>query len=61
VGGHSAGDRGALAALALQRYVIIPRPRSAGAWTAIVGGLALAGDRVANQAASKTTSGWRIP
>jgi hypothetical protein len=44
---------GALAALALQRYVIILSTAFGGAWTAIVGGLALAGDRVANQAASK--------
>jgi Domain of unknown function (DUF4203) len=41
---------GALGALALQRYVIILSTAFGGAWTAIVGGLALAGDRLANQA-----------
>jgi hypothetical protein len=41
---------GALGALALQRYVIIISTAFGGAWTAIVGGLALAGDRLANQA-----------
>jgi Domain of unknown function (DUF4203) len=44
---------GALGALALQRYVIIISTAFGGAWTAIVGGLALAGDRVAGQAAAK--------
>jgi hypothetical protein len=43
---------GALGALALQRYVIIAATAFGGAWTAIVGGLALAGDRVPAQAAS---------
>ena len=38
---------GAMAALALQRYVIVVATAFGGAWTAIVGGLALAGDRVA--------------
>jgi hypothetical protein len=41
---------GALGALALQRYVIIISTAFGGAWTAIVGGLTLAGDRLANQA-----------
>ena len=36
---------GALCALALQRYVIIVSTAFGGAWTTIVGGLALAGDR----------------
>ena len=51
---------GALGALALQRYVIIVSTAFGGAWTAIVGGLALAGDRLAGQARRATTSGWRI-
>jgi hypothetical protein len=38
---------GALLALALQRYVIIASTAFGGAWTTIVGGLALAGDRTA--------------
>jgi len=42
---------GALAALALQRYVIIVSTAFGGAWTAIVGALALKGDRAAGQAA----------
>jgi hypothetical protein len=42
---------GALGALALQRYVIIVATAFGGAWTAIVGGIALAGDRVAGHAA----------
>jgi hypothetical protein len=45
---------GALGALALQRYVIIISTAFGGAWTAIVGGLALAGDRVAGQAAARS-------
>ena len=44
---------GALVALALQRYVIVISTAFGGAWTAIVGGLALAGDRVAGQAAAR--------
>jgi len=44
---------GALGALALQRYVIILSTAFGGAWTVIVGGFALAGDRVASQAAVK--------
>jgi Domain of unknown function (DUF4203) len=44
---------GALGALALQRYVIILSTAFGGAWTAIVGGLALAGDRVAGQATAR--------
>jgi uncharacterized protein DUF4203 len=42
---------GALAALALQRYVIIVATAFGGAWTTMVGGLALAGNRIAGQAA----------
>jgi hypothetical protein len=38
---------GALVALALQRYVIVLATAFGGAWTALVGALALAGDRVA--------------
>jgi hypothetical protein len=41
---------GALAALALQRYVIIGSTAFAGAWTAIVGAATLAGRRVAADA-----------
>jgi hypothetical protein len=44
---------GALAALALQRYVIITTTAFGGAWTAIVGGLALMGDRLAIEAAAR--------
>ena len=44
---------GALAALALQRYVIIISTALGGAWTALVGGLALAGDRLAIEAATR--------
>jgi hypothetical protein len=42
---------GALGALALQRYVIIASTGFGGAWTTIVGALALAGDRTAVSAA----------
>ena len=44
---------GALGALALQRYVIIISTALGGAWTAIVGGVALAGDRIAVEAAAR--------
>ena len=44
---------GALAALALQRYVIIVSTAFGGAWTAIVGALALKGERVASQATDR--------
>ena len=43
---------GALTALAVRRYVLIMTTSFAGAWTAIVGGLALAGDSAAVAAAS---------
>jgi hypothetical protein len=41
---------GALGALALQRYVIVAATAFGGAWTAIVGALALVGDRLAIEA-----------
>jgi hypothetical protein len=43
---------GSIGALMLQRYVIIVATAFGGAWTALVGGLALAGDRGAARAAS---------
>lgn len=45
---------GALGALALQRYVIIGATAFGGAWTIIVGALALTGTRVAVDAAART-------
>jgi hypothetical protein len=44
---------GAVAALALQRYVIIGATAFGGAWTIIVGALALAGNRVEINAAAR--------
>lgn len=44
---------GALAALALQRYVIVGATAFGGAWTIIVGALALAGNRVSVDAAAR--------
>ena len=44
---------GALGALALQRYVIVVATGFGGAWTAIVGGLALMGDRLAVEATAR--------
>jgi hypothetical protein len=44
---------GALGALALQRYVIITATSFGGAWTTIVGALALLGDRLAVEAAAR--------
>ena len=44
---------GALCAMALQRYVIILATAFGGAWTALVGALAIAGNR-----AAQTTDGW---
>jgi hypothetical protein len=44
---------GALGALALQRYVIIAATSFGGAWTALVGALALQGDKVAVEAAAR--------
>lgn len=43
----------AAAAMALQKYVIVVSTAFGGAWTVLVGGLALAGTRVAVQAAEK--------
>jgi len=43
---------GAIGALLLQRYVIIVATAFGGAWTIIVGGLAIAGDRVLARAAA---------
>ena len=45
---------GALGALALQRYVIIVSTAFGGAWTTIVGALALSGDRTAVSAAGRS-------
>ncbi len=42
---------GALAAMAVQRHVVIAATAMAGAWTLIAGGLALASDRTARAAA----------
>jgi hypothetical protein len=49
----AAAIAGAAAAMALQRYVIIFSTAFGGAWTVVVGGLALAGDRAATRAAEK--------
>jgi hypothetical protein len=43
---------GAIIAMMLQRYVIIVSTAFSGAWTMIVGGLALAGNRAAERAAA---------
>jgi len=43
---------GSITAMFLQRYVIIVATAFGGAWTVIVGGLAIAGDRTAAKAAS---------
>ena len=43
---------GAIIAMILQRYVIIVSTSFSGAWTMIVGGLALAGNRAAERAAA---------
>jgi hypothetical protein len=43
---------GAVAAMQLQRYVIVTGTAFGGAWTALVGALALAGDKAAAAAAS---------
>jgi hypothetical protein len=42
---------GAIAAMVLQRYVIVMSTAFGGAWTMILGGLALAGERVAARTA----------
>jgi hypothetical protein len=44
---------GALGALAVQRYVIVISTAFGGAWTAIVGGFALAGERAAGRGAGR--------
>ena len=44
---------GALAALALQRYVIVAATGFGGAWTVMVGALALMGDKMAVEAAAR--------
>ncbi|HSL22788.1 MAG TPA: DUF4203 domain-containing protein [Vicinamibacterales bacterium] len=44
---------GAAAAMMLQRYVIIITTAFGGAWTVLVGGLALGGDRLARSAAAQ--------
>jgi hypothetical protein len=44
---------GAVAAMALQRYVIIVATAFGGAWTALVGGLSMIGNR-----AAQVTDGW---
>lgn len=49
----AAAVAGAAAAMALQQYVIIFTTAFGGAWTVIVGGLALAGDRAATVAAAQ--------
>jgi hypothetical protein len=45
---------GALGALALQRYVIVAATAFGGAWTIIVGALALMGNRLAVEAAARS-------
>jgi hypothetical protein len=50
---------GAVGAMMLQRWVIIVGTAFGGAWTAIVGGLALMGDRAA-QAAASTNNVWVV-
>jgi Domain of unknown function (DUF4203) len=45
---------GALGALALQRYVIVGATAFGGAWTIIVGALALTGHRAASEAAARS-------
>jgi hypothetical protein len=48
-----AGIAGAAVAMKLQRWVIIITTAFGGAWTVIVGGLAMAGDRAATRAAER--------
>jgi hypothetical protein len=43
---------GAVVAMALQRYVIIVSTACSGAWTLLIGGLAIAGNRAAERAAA---------
>jgi Domain of unknown function (DUF4203) len=49
---------GAAVAMVLQRYVIIFATSFAGAWTMIVGGLALSGNRAVSSAAAASSSVW---
>jgi hypothetical protein len=50
---------GAVGAMMLQRFVIIIGTAFGGAWTALVGGLALLGDR-ASQAATSANNVWVV-
>ena len=52
---------GALAAMWLQRYVVVTGTAFGGAWTLLVGVLALMGDAAAQAAAAATTCGSCIP
>jgi hypothetical protein len=52
---------GALGALMLQRYVIVGATAFGGAWTIIVGGLALSGDRLALKAAAHNNAWLAYP
>ena len=52
---------GALASLSLQRYVIVIGTAFGGAWTLLVGGLALAGNRTAEAASSAAAAGTARP
>lgn len=52
---------GALASLSLQRYVIVIGTAFGGAWTLLVGGLALAGNRAADAAATAAAAGPERP
>jgi len=49
---------GAIGAMFLQRYVIIVATAFGGAWTMIVGGLAIAGERSAAAKAASATDVW---
>lgn len=52
---------GALASLSLQRYVIVIGTAFGGAWTLLVGGLALTGNRAADAAATAATAAAERP
>ena len=49
---------GSIGAMFLQRYVIIVSTAFGGAWTIIVGGLAIAGERSAATKAATATDVW---
>jgi hypothetical protein len=49
---------GAVAAMLVQRYVIIVATAFGGAWTALVGGLTIAGSRAVQSAAASAGSVW---